>query len=88
MVTDEGKPPLCKGRWIAKQDGGIVRKGVAMCGMVSGRSKPLPYGVCIAQDDRCGLRANTVRPYGVFCSFVGEVSDEGYTFSCGEGGPR
>ena len=33
----EGKPPLCKGRWIAKQDGGIVRKGVAMCGMLDGR---------------------------------------------------
>ena len=27
-VTDEGKPPLCKGRWIAKQDGGIVRKAL------------------------------------------------------------
>ena len=36
MVTDEGKPPLCKGRWIAKQDGGIVRKGVAAWGMVAG----------------------------------------------------
>ena len=24
----DGKPPLCKGRWIAKQDGGIVRKGL------------------------------------------------------------
>ena len=31
-------PPLCKGRWIAKQDGGIVRKGTAAWGIVGGRS--------------------------------------------------
>ena len=44
MRRMRGKPPLCKGRWIAEQDGGIVRKCVATWGMLGGRSKPLPYG--------------------------------------------
>ena len=43
------KPPLCKGRWIAKQDGGIVRKGVAAWGMMGGRENHSPTGVCIAR---------------------------------------
>ena len=37
-----GEPPLCKGRWIAKQDGGIVRKGVAAWRMLNGRGNPSP----------------------------------------------
>ena len=45
-MTVEGEPPLCKGRWIAEQDGGIVRKGVAAWGMVGERSSPLP-GICV-----------------------------------------
>ena len=45
----ERVPPLCKGRWIAKQDGWIVRKGVAAWGMVSGRVNPSPTEVCLAR---------------------------------------
>ena len=25
VLSDGDKPPLCKGRWLAKQDGGIVK---------------------------------------------------------------